>query len=175
MEEEEEKEFGQSLNIREVDCAAKEDSVGESRQGNVNVLSGGQEEIENENPVYDMLDSVVIEDDDDDQFELVSLKEQERGLGEFAVGNIDANRPSDLESERFSFDRFVEVSSNSHSNYGAECDSSPTMEIRHDRSVLSTGLERQSGHAIKQSHSSTSLDSGFFMDGFSTNQFTAKG
>ncbi|XP_011034742.1 PREDICTED: uncharacterized protein LOC105132766 [Populus euphratica] len=167
MEEEEEKEFGQSLNIREVDGAVKEDSVGESRQGNVNVLSGGQEEIEHENPVYDRLDSIDIEDDDDDQFELVSLKEQERGLGEFAVGSIDSNRPSDSESERFSFDRFGEVSSNSYSNYGAECDSSPTMEIQHDRSVLSTGPERQSGHAIKQSHSSTSLDSGFFMDGFS--------
>ncbi|XP_061961570.1 BEACH domain-containing protein C2 [Populus nigra] len=167
MEEEEEKEFGQSLNIREVDSAVKEDSVGESRQGNVNVLSGGQEEIEYENPVYDRLDSVDIEDDDDDQFELVSLKEQERGLGEFAVGNIDSNRPSDSESERFSFDRFGEVSSNSYSNYGAECDSSTTMDIQHDRSVLSTGPERQSGHAIKQSHSSTSLDSGFFMDGFS--------
>ncbi|KAJ6722799.1 BEIGE/BEACH-RELATED [Salix koriyanagi] len=145
----------------------KEDSVGESRQENVNVLSGGREEIENENPVSDGLDSVDIEDDDDDQFELVSLKEQEKGPGEFAVGNIDSNRTLDSESERFSFDRFGEVSSNSDNNYGPEFDSSPSTEIQHDRSVLSTGPERQSVYAIKQSHSSTSLDSGYFMDGFS--------
>ncbi|KAJ6320482.1 hypothetical protein OIU78_015803, partial [Salix suchowensis] len=166
-EEEEKKEIGQSLDIREVDSVVKEDSVGESRQENVNVLSGGREEIENENPVSDGLDSVDIEDDDDDQFELVSLKEQEKGPGEFAVGNIDSNRRLDSESERFSFDRFGEVSSNSDNNYGPEFDSSPSTEIQHDRSVLSTGPERQSVYAIKQSHSSTSLDPGYFMDGFS--------
>uniref|UniRef100_A0A6N2L8F9 BEACH-type PH domain-containing protein n=1 Tax=Salix viminalis TaxID=40686 RepID=A0A6N2L8F9_SALVM len=165
-EEEEHKEIGESCEAQEVDSFVEEGRVGESPQENVNVISGGQEEIKNENLVMDGDDSV--DTDEDDQFELVSLKDQEKSFSEFPANNINSNRSSNSESERLSFDRFGEVSPNSYSNYGVEYDSSSVMEIQHDRTALSPGPETQFGYAIKQSHSSTSLDSGYFIDEFSS-------
>ncbi|KAJ6404649.1 hypothetical protein OIU84_012752 [Salix udensis] len=165
-EEEEHKEIGESCEAQEVDSFVEEGRVGESPQENVNVISGGQEEIKNENLVMDGDDSV--DTDEDDQFELVSLKDQEKSFSEFPANNINSNRSSNSESERLSFDRFGEVSPNSYSNYGVEYDSSSVMEIQHDRTALSPGPETQFGYAHKQSHSSTSLDSGYFIDEFSS-------
>ncbi|KAF9687750.1 hypothetical protein SADUNF_Sadunf02G0125400 [Salix dunnii] len=150
----------------EVNRFVEEGRVGESPQENVDVISGGQEEIKNENLVMDGDDSV--DTDEDDQFELVSLKDQEKSFSEFPANNINSNRSSNSESERLSFDMFGEVSPNSFSNYGVEYDSSSVMETQLYRTALSPGPETQFGYAIKQSHSSTSLDSGYFIDEFSS-------
>ncbi|GAY42030.1 hypothetical protein CUMW_063800 [Citrus unshiu] len=108
-----------------------QDRVEASNQENINASSGG----ESNNVVLQGADSVSTEVDDD-QFEQVSLKDQDNG-GFF----------------------YGETEDTSQSQY----DSSPMTEPRHDRSISSHGPEI-AGYEIKQSMSSTSLDSYYYGD-----------
>lgn len=108
-----------------------------SNQENIDVTGSGETEIASNNvPVQgiDSVSSIVNEE----HFEQVSLKDQDNG--------------------RFPYGEIEELS------HKSENDSSPIAESRHDRSISSPGPEIPTGYAIKQSFSSTSLDSYYYGD-----------
>ncbi|XP_021686222.1 BEACH domain-containing protein C2 isoform X2 [Hevea brasiliensis] len=144
-----------------------EDIIGMSHQENVNFAGGSHMEIGNNNVVsqeYNSVDTVM----DEDQFELVSLKDQEKAAGGLQAGHVDSNQSSNSEHQRRLSDEFYEASQNLSGTFRADLCSPPMTEFRHDRSISSPGPERQFGSTIKPSYSSTSLDSAYFADvGFS--------
>ena len=100
----------------------------------------------------------------EEQFEQVSLKDQEKFADEsLGGGDVDSNRSSSSDHVRRSSDRFQDAYQVPGTS-GAEIDSSPVAEMKHDYPVSGFGRERQFGHTIKQSSSTTSLDSSAYMD-----------
>lgn len=95
---------------------------------------------------------------DEEQFEQVSLKDQDKFAGESQEGVVDSMLSTNSDHGRHSSDRIGDVSELS-GIYRAETDSSAVSEMKHDHPILGPGRDRQSGHTIKQSSSSTSLDS----------------
>ncbi|XP_015584318.2 BEACH domain-containing protein C2 [Ricinus communis] len=170
MEEEEEKKETKELSMEDSEIpqvvSIVEDSLGTSHLENVNSSAGSDVEIQNNSNKDNNNVTTVM---DEEQFEQVSLKDQEKAAGVLVpADNVDLNRSSYSENERQSFDKFEDASQNLPLNFGAEHDSPPMSEIRHDRSVSSPGPDRQFGSTIKPSYSSTSLNSAYFEDvGFS--------
>ncbi|KAJ9171294.1 hypothetical protein P3X46_014682 [Hevea brasiliensis] len=171
MEEEEEKKetgeiSGKDPGIPEV-VSVVEGSIGTSHLENVNLTGSSDMEIGNNNVVSQGLNSgaTVM---DEDQFEQVSLKDQEKAAAGVQIGHADSNRSSNSEHETQLSDEFYEASKYLSGTFRAELGSPPLTEVRHDRSISSPGPERQFGSTIKPSYSSTSLDSAYFGDvGFS--------
>lgn len=112
-----------------------EGQVETSSRDNTNV-TGGETKMVSDNVLLQGADSVTTFDED--QFEQVSLKDQDNG--------------------RMLSSGTEEASQNLSSTYGGEYDSSPVVGTWHDRTISSPG-QREPGCAIKQSNSSTSLDS----------------
>ena len=99
---------------------------------------------------------------DEEQFEQVSLKDQEKSVdGSLGGGDFESNRSSSSDHVRHSSDRFHDGSQLSGMS-GAEIDSSPVAEMKHDYPISGPGRERQVGH--KKSSSSTSFDSSVYTD-----------
>nr|XP_023875242.1 BEACH domain-containing protein C2-like isoform X4 [Quercus suber]XP_023875243.1 BEACH domain-containing protein C2-like isoform X4 [Quercus suber] len=99
---------------------------------------------------------------DEEQFEQVSLKDQEKSADEsLGGGDLESNRSSSSDHVRHSSDRFHDGSQLSGMS-GAEIDSSPVAETKHDYPISGPGRERQVGH--KKSSSSTSFDSSVYTD-----------
>lgn len=96
---------------------------------------------------------------DEEQFEQVSLKDQEKLAGESQGGNLDSKYSPNSDHVRHSSDQFEDASQILSGTFGAEIDSSAVAEMKHDHPLSGPGQERQLGHTIKQSSSSTSLDS----------------
>ncbi|KAG4119536.1 hypothetical protein ERO13_D11G087000v2 [Gossypium hirsutum] len=149
MEEEEEKKFGEtsvkSFDTHEI--GAVEDRIGGSHQDNA---TGGEESIlKNNNAVSQEVHSATPIGDED-QFEPVSLENQDKAAGEFQDDQMDSNRSSSSDYQR----QFSVM----------EYDSSSMSGPRHDSSASSPGPERQTDYQIKQSISETGLDSVFYAD-----------
>ncbi|TYI54698.1 hypothetical protein E1A91_D11G093500v1 [Gossypium mustelinum] len=149
MEEEEEKKFGEtsvkSFDTHEI--GAVEDRIGGSHQDNA---TGGEESIlKNNNAVSQEVHSATPIGDED-QFEPVSLENQDKAAGEFQDDQVDSNRSSSSDYQR----QFSVM----------EYDSSSMSGPRHDSSASSPGPERQTDYQIKQSISETGLDSVFYAD-----------
>ncbi|MBA0769276.1 hypothetical protein Gotri_018023 [Gossypium trilobum] len=149
MEEEEEKKFGEtsvkSFDTHEV--GAVEDRIGGSHQDNA---TGGEESIlKNNNAVSQEVHSATPIGDED-QFEPVSLENQDKAAGEFQDDQVDSNRSSSSDYQR----QFSVM----------EYDSSSMSGPQHDSSASSPGPERQTDYQIKQSISETGLDSVFYAD-----------
>uniref|UniRef100_A0A2P2M572 Uncharacterized protein LOC105643091 isoform X1 n=1 Tax=Rhizophora mucronata TaxID=61149 RepID=A0A2P2M572_RHIMU len=163
MEEEEYKKENQQIFEKEVNgleevVSSVEDRVGTSRQENVNV-GGGEVEIADTDAELHK-DGSLATAVDEDHFEQVSLRDQERTTDEFQVGHVESNRPSNSENVRHHYNGFETVSQ----NLGSEYDTLPIPEIRHDPSTSSPGLEKQFGYMTTESYSSASLDSVYFGD-----------
>ncbi|GMY09403.1 BEACH domain-containing protein C2 isoform X2, partial [Fagus crenata] len=160
MEEEEE--------IKEVRVISENDSdgverIGLSQQENDNIINGVSTEIEDKNVGLLGVDSLTTVMDEE-QFEQVSLKDQEKFADEsLGGGDVDSNRSSSSDHVRRSSDRFQDAYQVPGTS-GAEIDSSQVAEMKHDYPVSGFGRERQFGHTIKQSSSMTSLDSSAYMD-----------
>ncbi|KHF97236.1 BEACH domain-containing lvsC [Gossypium arboreum] len=150
MEEEEDKKFGEtsvkSFDTHEIGSAV-EDRIGGSHQDNA---TGGEESIlKNNNAVSQEVHSTTPIGDED-QFEPVSLENQDKAAGEFQDDQVDSNRSSTSD-----YQRQLSV---------MEYDSSSMSGPRHDSSASSPGPERQTDYQIKQSISETGLDSVFYAD-----------
>ncbi|KAK6285550.1 hypothetical protein POUND7_011729 [Theobroma cacao] len=166
MEEEEEKKFGET-SVRGSDtpevASVVEDRIGRSYQQNVNVTDGEEAIVRNDNAVPQGAHSASLIGDED-QFEPVSLENQDKAAGESHGGHVDSNRSSNSDYERGSSGGVEEYSEHLTRTYGKEYDSSSMPEPWHDRSTSSPGPERQTDYTIKQSSSATSLDSAFYAD-----------
>ncbi|XVF79928.1 hypothetical protein PTKIN_Ptkin15bG0029600 [Pterospermum kingtungense] len=148
MEEEEDKKFGE--------ISARSDNpkvapvVGDSRLGNNNAVSEGVNST-----------SLV---GDEDQFEAVSLVNEDQADGGSHGNQVDSNRSSNSDYENCS-SGFDEYSPRLATTYGEEYDSSPRPERWHDCPTPSPRLARHLDYAIKQSRLGTSLDSGYSLHG----------
>ncbi|PPD78207.1 hypothetical protein GOBAR_DD24853 [Gossypium barbadense] len=121
--------------------------LGGSHQDNA---TGGEESIlKNYNAVSQEVHSATPIGDED-QFEPVSLENQDKAAGEFQDDQVDSNRSSSSDYQR----QFSVM----------EYDSSSMSGPRHDSSASSPGPERQTDYQIKQSISETGLDSVFYAD-----------
>ncbi|XP_075672033.1 BEACH domain-containing protein C2 isoform X2 [Castanea sativa] len=163
MEEEEE--------VKEVRAISEKDSDSNELIGGVQeriglsqrVINGIGTEIGNTNVGSLGVDSVTTVMDEE-QFEQVSLKDQEKSVDEslgVGGGDLESNRSSSSDHLRHSSDRFHDGSQLSGMS-GAEIDSSSVAEIKHDYPISGPGRERQLGH--NKSSSSTSFDSSVYTD-----------
>ncbi|KAK9274411.1 hypothetical protein L1049_019225 [Liquidambar formosana] len=167
MEEEEVQEIveisGRNIDIHEGDGGAGvEESVGSSNQKNV-YISGG--DIGNSNVVLEGVDSVTTIVDED-QFEQVSLKDQEKNVGEENQDHVDPQRSSNSYNARQSFDGIEEVSEFPSRKFAgaADIDFSPVSDMQPDRPSWSPGSEGHSGSAFRESSSLTSVGSVLYGD-----------
>ncbi|TYJ08697.1 hypothetical protein E1A91_A11G092100v1 [Gossypium mustelinum] len=150
MEEEEDKKFGEtsvkSFDTHEIGSAV-EDRIGGSHQDNA---TGGEESILKTNNAVSQEVHSATPIGDEDQFEPVSLENQDKAAGEFQDDQVDSNRSSTSD-----YQRQLSV---------MEYDSSSMSGPRHDSSASNPGPERQTDYQIKQSISETGLDSVFYAD-----------
>ncbi|KAK3036326.1 hypothetical protein RJ639_031733 [Escallonia herrerae] len=102
---------------------------------------------------------------DDDLFEQVSLKDQDKTVGDFRVGQVGLNESWSPDNSRHSSGVSEETFEFSFGKVATEFDSSVVAEVRHDLPGSSPGIERQSTDHVRQSSSSTSPDSGLYMFG----------
>lgn len=138
-------------------------NTGSSQQGNININITDDDGIvrSNNNSVFDGLDSVNI-NVDEDQFEQVSLKDQEKADVPRS-SDVDSHRSSNSDKARYSYGRFEDAAQISPIKFTAESDSSPDHQIKHDSPSWSDHHERQFD-SIKPSASSTSIDSALHED-----------
>ena len=166
MEEEEEKKFGETT-VRGFDTpevsSIVEDTIGGSHQDNVNVTGGEEAILRNDSAVSQGVHSATLIGDED-QFEPVSLENQDKAAVESHSGQVDSNRSSNSDYERHSSGGFEEYAQHLTRTYGMEYDSSSLPEPRHDCSTSSPEPERQTDYTIKQSSSAANLDSVFYAD-----------
>ncbi|XWS45973.1 hypothetical protein CRYUN_Cryun14cG0025200 [Craigia yunnanensis] len=165
MEEEEEKKFGET-SVRSYTpevAPVVEDRIGGSHQENVNFTGGEEAVLRNDNAVSQGVQSASLIGDEE-QFEPLSLKNQNNSTMKSHVDQVDSNRSSNSDYERRSSGEFEEYSQHLTKTYGMEYDSSSMSEPRHDRSTSSPGPERQIDYTIKHSSSATCLDSVFYAD-----------
>ncbi|XP_050237653.1 BEACH domain-containing protein C2 isoform X2 [Mercurialis annua] len=168
MEEEEEKKETKEISVKYSEnpevVSTVEDSVGTSHQENVGFSGGNGSDLEIEKDKYNM-DTIL----DEEQFEQVSLKDQEKtAAGEVQAAFADFNQSSSSENDRQSFEEFEDAPPNLTMNFGAEYDSPQTSGSRHNRAISSPGPDILFSTTIKPSYSSTSLDSACYGDaGFS--------
>ncbi|KAK3036099.1 hypothetical protein RJ639_031680 [Escallonia herrerae] len=102
---------------------------------------------------------------DDDLFEQVSLKDQDKTVGDFRVGQVGLNESWSPDNSRHSSGVSEETFEFSFGKVATESDSSVVAEVRHDLHSSSPGIERQSTGHVRQSSSSTSPYSGLYMFG----------
>ncbi|KAH0980410.1 hypothetical protein GBA52_007587 [Prunus armeniaca] len=101
---------------------------------------------------------------DEDQFEQVSLKDQDKIVGASQGGHVDSNQssnsdiPRNSDTTRLSSGQFEDTSQ----TFTADLNSSAVDGMQHDQSAWSPGQDRKFGH--KPSMSSTSFDSSFYGD-----------
>ncbi|CAM8894837.1 unnamed protein product [Rhodiola kirilowii] len=98
---------------------------------------------------------------DDAQFEHVSLQDQERNIAE----ERDRSPSPDLGNAEH-FPSGVKGNSSFSSLSGPDSDSYSAPEIHQDHPALSPSTRKHQGHAIRQSSSSTSLDSGLYGESY---------
>ncbi|XP_057507960.1 BEACH domain-containing protein C2 [Actinidia eriantha] len=157
MEEEETQERGE---ISEIDLHNHEEGsrVGEivvtHHMEDINTVIDSKDGIES-NVVLQGADSVTTADDD--QFELVSLKDQS--------GHGDLTPRQSLDNLRHSSGGSEDAYEYSPGKFTMEFDSPPASGVHHDLHSSSAGPERQPLSHIRQSSSLTSLDSGFYLYG----------
>ncbi|XP_059651515.1 BEACH domain-containing protein C2 [Cornus florida] len=123
----------------------------------VNINGGETDGIVSNNTVLQSADTVTTALNDD-QFEQVSLKDKE-SVGDFQGGHIDLNKPLSSDKLRHSSGGSEEAYDFSSGKFTSEFDYSSVSEAPHDQYSSSPGPERQSVHHIRQSSSSTSIDS----------------
>lgn len=157
MEEEEETKELNELPAKDLgDIGQIEEIAGPSHQAD-DIKKDGASEVESNNVIEEGIDSIAAITDED-HFEQVSLKDQEKSFGQDHDTLVDSNRSSTSDNAR-----------HTSVSYSAEVDSSPAAEMHHHHSTSSPEPERQLVDAIKQSSSATSLDSAFHEDvGYST-------
>lgn len=136
---------GTESDTHEADSGVKEIS-GNSHQGNVNASISIGSECEDKNVLsqgkeIDSVTTVV----DEDNFEQVSLKDQEKN-NEF----VDSNQSSHSDNVENLYGGNTEASQSPHGMYMTESDSSPVADMQHDHSVYSPESEGQFGHTINQ-------------------------
>lgn len=173
MEEEEER--------KEVEEISKKDSdnhevVGGVRKGgppsdkeSININYGDVTETGSNNVNLQEVDSVntVV---DEEQFEQVSLKDQEKAFCASQESIVHSNRSSNSDNARYSSGGFEDSSQFASGMFTAEFDSSPVGEMQQNHPASSPGDKRRFGHPIKSSTSATSLDSASYEDsGYSPN------
>lgn len=103
--------------------------------------------------------------DKDDLFEHVSLKDQEKHVGDFHGTHVDLNQSSNSENLRPSSAGSEDTFEFSFRKGHLELESPQAAAIHHDRHSSSPGPERQSPRFLTQSSSSTSLDSALYTYG----------
>lgn len=100
---------------------------------------------------------------DEEQFEQVSLKDQEKAIGAYQENLINSNRSSNSDNARYSSGGFEDASQFPSGVFTADFDSSPVDELQHVP-AYGPGDERQFGHHIHASTSAASLDSTSYED-----------
>ncbi|KAK9910693.1 hypothetical protein M0R45_034645 [Rubus argutus] len=107
--------------------------------------------------VADSLPKVV----DEDQFEQVNLKDQDKTVGPSQGTHVESNRSSNSDNARRSYGGFGDASQ----AFTSEFDSSMVDEMQEDdQSAWSPRQESQFGHSIHPSMSATSFDSSYYGD-----------
>lgn len=161
MEEEEETKTVEEISEKDSDghevISGVQESVRSSYQENNNTTNGIGAEIGDKNVGLLGVDYVTAVMDEE-QFEQVSLKDQEKFAGESQGGDVDSKVSSNSDHVRHSSNQFEDASQLS-ATFGAEIDSSAVAEMKHDHPLSGPGRERQLGDTINQSSSLSSLDS----------------
>ncbi|GAV85295.1 WD40 domain-containing protein/Beach domain-containing protein/DUF1088 domain-containing protein [Cephalotus follicularis] len=172
MEEEEEKKGIKEVTLRNSDVFEKvnvvEDRVGTSYEEYSNV-NGGDEAGRGDNNLILQAAEAVATVLDEDQFEQVSLKDQDKDVVESQGSPVISNRSPSSDNGINSSGVAEETSQYLSGTYGGQYDScSPVTEARNDCSISIPGPEKQTGYGIKESSSSASFDSFYHGDaGFS--------
>ncbi|XVF73351.1 hypothetical protein PTKIN_Ptkin12aG0194600 [Pterospermum kingtungense] len=163
MEEEEEKKFGETF-VRGSDtpevASVMEDKMGGSHHDNFNVTGGEETTLRNDSAVSHGVHSATLFGDED-QFEPVSLENQDKASAVSHGGQVGSNQSSNSDYERRSSGGFDEHSQHLTRTHGMEYDSSSMSERWHDGSTSSPGPETQTDYTIKHTSSPMSLDSGY--------------
>ncbi|PON35234.1 WD repeat containing protein [Parasponia andersonii] len=136
-------------------------NVGSSYQENSSITDGDITVVSNNDPGLLGLHSVNLSVDED-QFEQVSLKDQEKA-SLHQGSHFDSNRSSNSDSARYSSGGFEDAAQFSPGTFTTESGSSPVDQIKHDHSSWNPECERQFD-SIKPSTSSTSIDSAVYED-----------
>ncbi|EXB52070.1 hypothetical protein L484_024620 [Morus notabilis] len=159
--------------IKEIDEISRKDSdnhevvggvhrdTGSSQQENINITGGDEAVISNNISVLDGVDLVDVAVDED-QFEQVSLTDQEKAVVPRS-SDVDSNRSSNSDNARYSYGRFEDAAQFSLVAFTAESDSSPVRQIQHDHPSQSSHHDKRFD-SIKPSTSSTSIDSALHED-----------
>lgn len=166
MEEEEETKEFMEISMKDSDgcevVSGMQESMGSSYQENSNTNPGIDTEIGDKNVDVHGVDSVTTVVDEE-QFEQVSLKDHEKFAGESRGVDVDSNRTSNSDNVKSSSDQFEDASRLS-GTFGVETNFSAVSEMKDDHTISGPGREKQLTQIIKQSSSSTSLDSSGYMD-----------
>ena len=164
MEEEEIKEV-EEISKRDTDnhevVGGVQGNVGSFYNENISIAHGDITGISNNDPVLQGVHSVNISVDED-QFEQVSLKDQERAAVNRG-SHVDSNQSSDSGNARYSSGGFEEAPQFSPGTYTTESGSFPGDQIQHDHRSWNPDYDRQFD-SIKPSTSSTSIDSALYED-----------
>ncbi|KAM6584938.1 hypothetical protein CsatB_011940 [Cannabis sativa] len=131
-------------------------NVGSSYHQNISLPEGDISLINDNDSVLQGMHSVNLSVDED-QFEQVSLKDQEKA----AVN--DSNRSSNSDNARYSSGGFEDTAQFSSGTLTAESGSSPVDQMLHDHPSWNSQQDRQFD-SIKPSTSSTSIDSALYED-----------
>ncbi|KAF5453352.1 hypothetical protein F2P56_028258 [Juglans regia] len=166
MEEEEETKEFMEISTKDSDghevVSGMQESMGSSYQENSNTDPGIDTEIGDKNVDVDGVDSVTTVVDEE-QFEQVSLKDHEKFAGESQGVDVDSNWSSNSDNVKSSSDQFEDASRLS-GTFGVETNFSAVSEMKDDHTISGPGREKHLTQTIKQSSSSTSLDSSGYMD-----------
>ncbi|KAL5564236.1 hypothetical protein UlMin_027400 [Ulmus minor] len=169
MEEEEVKEI-EEISRKESDnheiVGSVHGTAGPPHQEIMNITDGDAIAISNNDQAMQGLHSVNIAVDED-QFEQVSLKDQENAVSAPQSSQVDSNRSSNSDNARYSSGRFEDGLQFSPGTFTTVSDSSPVDQMQHDHPSWRSQNERESGHSIKPSTSSTSLESAMYEDAYS--------
>lgn len=140
-----------------------QENIDPSHQENMKNTDGDVADVGHDSVTLQGVDSATTFVDED-QFEQVSLKDQDKIVGASQGGHVDSNQssnsdiPRNSDTTRLSSGQFEDTSQ----TFTAELNSSAVDGMQHDQSAWSPGQDRKFGH--KPSMSSTSFDSSFYGD-----------
>lgn len=123
-------------------------------------IDGDKADIVSDGVVLGGINNVTTVEDED-QFEQVCLKDQEKTAGELSGGLLDSERSSNSEDARLSSGAVQESSQHMTGTFGAESDDSPVGQLQYESHSFSPGADKRLGHSTKPSTSSASFDSGY--------------
>ncbi|KAA8520543.1 hypothetical protein F0562_014799 [Nyssa sinensis] len=166
MEEEETQEHGE-ISGKDSDIHGEggglDERIGTSHIQHVNISGGDTADIVNDVVLQgvDTISTAV----DDDQFEQVSLKDQEKNFRDFQGDHVDLNKSFGSDNLRHSSGGSEEAYEFSSEKFTSGFDSSPVADVHHDHHNSSPGPEGPAVLHVRQSSSSISLDAASYLYG----------